>query len=579
VTRDVSTVILDALAEVGVTHIYGLPGDAINGLVDATRRHASIEFVTVRHEEAGAFAACAQAKLTGTIGVVAGTAGPGAIHLLNGLYDAKLDQAPMLAITGQVESPLIGGASHQEIDLQALFEDVSVFSETIVDVGQMPRMAHDAIREALTQRGVSHLVVPSNMALAKVPDAGGNLLLPPATVPAPDPDALEEASRLLNRAQAPTILLGIGARKAVDDVLALAETLGSPIIKTLRAKDLIPDDHPLVVGGLGLLGTSASVAAMDRTDVLLMVGTDFPYLDFYPEKAKVVQVDIEASHIGRRTEVDVPVVADAELAIADLLERVDRNDDRDHLETARADADDWARTMAKAEEDDAVPIRPQRLARSIREHCPRGSVFVVDTGAVTVWAARHLPVETGDRFILSAGLASMAFALPGAIGAKIAFPERNVVALTGDGGFSMLIGDLITAVDLELALTVVVFNNSRLGLIKMEQEEEGLPEFATQLRNPDFAQVARAMGAEGWRVENPADLSGALAGAIASPRPSVVDVVVNPGEITMPPKIEPGYVYRYAKAKVKEIIGKDDVAEPMEDIKDAMRQTIERVTG
>ena len=424
----------------GVTHIFGLPGDAINGLVDATRRHASIEFVTVRHEEGGAFAACAQAKLTGTIGVVAGTAGPGAIHLLNGLYDAKLDQAPMLAITGQVESPLIGGASHQEIDLQALFEDVSVFSETIVDVGQMPRMAHDAIREALTQRGVSHLVVPSNMALAKVPDAGGNLLLPPTTVPAPDPDALEEASRLLNRAQAPTILLGIGARKAVDNVLALAETLGSPIIKTLRAKDLIPDDHPLVVGGLGLLGTSASVAAMDRTDVLLMVGTDFPYLDFYPEKAKVVQVDIEASHIGRRTEVDVPVVADAELAIADLLERVDRNDDRGHLETARADADDWARTMAKAEEDDAVPIRPQRLARSIREHCPRGSVFVVDTGAVTVWAARHLPVETGDRFILSAGLASMAFALPGAIGAKIAFPERNVVALTGGGGFSMLIG-------------------------------------------------------------------------------------------------------------------------------------------
>lgn len=576
--RDVSTVMLDALAKAGVSHIFGTPGDAINGLVDATRRHDSIEFVTVRHEEAGAFAAGAQAKLTGSLGVVAGTAGPGAIHLLNGLYDAKLDGAPVLAITGQVESSLIGGAAHQEIDLQALFEDVAVFSETIVDVGQMPRMIHDAIREALTARGVSHIVVPSNLALANVPDSDQDLLLPPATRPLPDGSALERAALLLNEARAPTILVGIGARDAVDDLLLLAEALGAPIIKTLRAKDLIPDDHPLVIGGLGLLGSGASVSAMERTDVLLMVGTDFPYLDFYPKNAKVVQIDIEAMHIGRRTNVEVPVVADASLAVTALNERCDRHEMRDHLEKARAEADDWDASMATAEADDSVPIRPQRLARTIREHSPEGSVFVVDTGAVTVWAARHLPLTRGDRFILSASLASMAFALPGAIGAKVAFPERNVVALAGDGGFSMLVGDLMTAVDLGLAFTVVVFNNSKLGLIKMEQEEEGLPEYATALSNPDFAEVARAMGAEGWRVERPEELGPALTSAMAARGPAVVDVVVNAEELTMPPKISPGLVYRYAKAKVREIFGADDVADPIEDVKDALRQTFERVS-
>lgn len=576
--RDVSTVILDALAGVGVRHVFGIPGDAINGLVDAVRRHDSIEFVTVRHEEAGAFAASAHAKLTGTLGVVAGTAGPGAIHLLNGLYDAKLDRAPMLAITGQVESPLIGGASHQEIDLQALFEDVSVFSETIVDEGQMPRLIHDAIREALAARAVSHLVVPANMALAKVPETDRDLLLPPDTLPVPDEAALERAARLLNHSRAPTILMGIGARDAVADLLRLADDLGAPIIKTLRAKDLIPDAHPLVVGGLGLLGSAASVSAMQRTDVLLMVGTDFPYLDFYPEKAKVIQVDIAAGHIGRRTDVDVAIVADASLAISDLCSRIDRLDVRDHLERARTESGEWQASMAKSEADDSIPIRPQRLAKAVREHSPPGTVFVVDTGAVTVWAARHLAIAAGDRFILSSSLASMAFALPGAIGAKIAHPERNVVALAGDGGFSMLIGDLITAVDLDLAFTVVVFNNSKLGLIKMEQEEEGLPEYATELTNPDFAEVARAMGAEGWRVEHPEELDRALAASFASARPAVVDVVVNPEELTIPPKIEPGHVYRYAKAKIKEMVGGDDVAEPFEDVKDAVRQTIERIT-
>lgn len=577
-STDLSTLILDALAKVGVTHIFGIPGDAINGLVDATRRHETIDFVTVRHEEAGAFAAAAQAKLTGTLGVVAGTAGPGAIHLLNGLYDAKLDRAPMLAITGQVESPLIGGSSHQEVDLQALFEDVAVFSETVIDVGQMPGLVHDAIREALVNRGVSHLVLPADMALAAVPDTNREMSFPPETIPAPDDNALAEAARLLSDAEAPTLLVGIGARKAVAEVLQLSERLSAPIIKTLRAKDLIPDDHPRVIGGLGLLGSSASVAAIERTDVLLMIGTDFPYLEFYPEDATVVQIDIEASHIGRRTDVDVPLVADASLALQGLLDLIGPVEAREHLETARSDASDWRGSMALAEDDDAVPIRPQRLAKAIREHSPGGSVFVVDTGAVTVWAARHVPMLEGDRFILSSSLASMAFAMSGAIGAQIAYPDRNVVALAGDGGFSMLLGDLLTAVDLELPITTVVFNNSKLGLIKMEQEEEGLPEYATTLRNPDFAEVARAMGAQGWRVETPEELDSALAAAMATRGPSVVDVVVNPEEVTMPPKIEPGYVYRYAKAKAREILGGDDEASPLEDIKDAIRQTVERVT-
>ena len=553
--KDVSSVILETLASVGVRQIFGIPGDAINGLVDAIRRQDSIEFVTVRHEEAAAFAASAQAKLTGRLGVVVGTAGPGAAHLLNGLYDANLDSAPVLAITGQVESSLLGADAHQELDLQDLFGDVADFTETLVNPEQMPELIHAAVRTALGARAVSHLVIPSDLALAGVPNPDTSLVLPSGSQVRPADQDLDAAVGLIEEASAVTLLVGIGARDAVAEVLQLAERVNAPIIKTLRAKDLIPDEHPLVIGGLGLLGTEPAVHAIERTDLLIMIGTDFPYEDFYPESAKVIQIDVDRTHIGRRTHVDVGLVGESQESVQGLLSNLSAATDRRHLERAQSEMRDWWERMRDAEGDDSIPIRPQRVAAEIARAAGPGTIYLCDTGAVTVWAARNLRLQEGDRFTLSSNLASMAFALPGAIGAQFAYPDSRVVALAGDGGFSMLIGDLITAVTHHLPITVVVFNNSKLGLIQMEQEAEGMPEFATRLDNPDFAEVARAMGAEGHRVERPEELGPALAAAMASARPAVVDVVVNPEEITMPPRIEARFVLGYARAKLKEMVG------------------------
>ena len=576
-SQDVSSVILDTLASVGVKQIFGIPGDAINGLVDAVRRQDRIEFVTVRHEEAGAFAASAQAKLTGRLGVVVGTAGPGAVHLLNGLYDAKLDRAPVLAITGQVESSLLGSDSHQELDLQDLFRDVAAFTETLVNPAQMPELVHSAVRTALGRGAVSHLVIPSDLALAPVPDSRTSLFLPEGWHSRPCDADLEAAARLVAEASGITLLVGTGARQAVPDVLELAEKVKAPIIKTLRAKDLIPDDHPLVIGGLGLLGTEPAVEAVERTGLLIMIGTDFPYEDFYPKKAKTIQIDIDRTHLGRRTPIEVGLIGEAHESLRALIPLLEEATDTGHLEKAQDEMRSWDKHMADAENDDSVPIRPQRVAAEIARASKPGTIFLCDTGAVTVWGARNLTLKEGDRFTLSANLASMAFALPAAIGAQFAYPDSPVVALAGDGGFSMLIGDLITAVTYELPITVVVFNNSKLGLIQMEQEAEGLPEFATRLDNPNFAEVARAMGAEGFRVEQPDELGTALSAAMASPRPTVVDVVVNPEEITMPPRLEPRFVLGYARAKIKEIVGKGSKEPGLGPLEEPLKRLTDRL--
>lgn len=575
--KDASEVILETLAAVGVKQIFGIPGDAINGLVDAVRRQDVIEFVTVRHEEAGAFAAAAQAKLTGTLGVVAGTAGPGAIHLLNGLYDAKIDGAPVLAITGQVETANLGSSYHQEIDLQALFQEVAEFSETLVNPDQMPELIRSAVRSALTNRTVSHFVLPADMANATVKRTVETPILPPPSTGRPTVGDLSKAAKALNDADSPTILLGIGGSKAVDEVIEIAETLGAPIIKSLRAKDLIPDSHPLVIGGTGLLGTEPAVNAMDRTDLLFMVGTDFPYKDFYPTDARTIQLDIDPTTIGRRTPVHCGLVGDAEQTLIELRPMLVAREEKPHLEEARADMENWTERMNEIENDPSTPIRPQRVAAEISKHTKPGAIYLCDTGAVTVWGARNLKMKQGDRFTLSSGLASMAFALPAAIGAQFAYPDRQVVALTGDGGFSMLMGDLITAVSYKLPITVVIFNNSKLGLIKMEQEAEGLPEFATSLDNPDFAEVARSIGAKGWRVEDPEELEVAISSAIAHDGPSVVDAVVNPNEITMPPRIEAEFAFGYAKAKVKEMAGLGSSEPGVAPLSELVRRAIGRL--
>lgn len=573
-----STVILDALANAGVRRIFGIPGDAINGLVDAARRNESIDFITVRHEEAGAFAASAAAKLSGNLGAVAGTAGPGAIHLLNGLYDAKLDGAPIVALTGQVKTSLLGQESHQELDLLRLFDDVSCFNEVLVDPDQAADLIEAAIRSAVTERGVAHLNIPSDVALIDTGTTAHRVDSPPAIGQMiPDEEQLSLALDLLGGATSPSILVGIGAREAMTGVLELADAIGAPIIKSLRAKDLIPDSHPNVIGGLGLLGTEPSVDAIGRTDVLVMVGTDFPYEDFYPDNASVIQIDIDPRRIGRRTGVSAQLVGDATDTLRELNTRLVATPDKKHLAEARNQMRSWDQLQAKAESDDSVPIRPQRLAAEISNLTPPGTIFVCDTGAVTVWGARHLKMKPGDRFTLSSSLASMAFALPGAIGAQLAYPDRKVVALAGDGGFGMLMGDLMTAVSLDLPFTVVIFNNSKLGLIKMEQEAAGLPEFGTDLANPDFARVARAMGADGLRVEAPDEIAPALGKAISSSRPFVIDAVIDPNEMTIPPKIQAGFALNFAKAKAKELLQPGgSVKDTLGSVKDAAKRAFEK---
>lgn len=557
--RSVAEVVLDVLAEVGVRQIFGIPGDAINGLIDALRRQDAIRFIQVRHEETGALAASAQAKLTGGLAACVGTAGPGAVHLLNGLYDAKLDHAPVLALTGQVDTDLLGSDYHQEIDLYTLFKDPTVFNQTVVDPNQLPELIIHACQTALAESGPAHLSFPSNVVSAKVPDADRrHRVFGRGAETAPCEADLDRAAEILNRAPSIAILAGIGAREAAPAMVDLAEMLGAPIIKTLRAKDVIDDDHPLCVGGLGLLGTRAAVKAIEGCDALLMVGTDFPYHDFYPEKARAIQIDVDQRRLGQRFPIDVGLAGHAHLALRALCDRIKPKDDRSYLVAMQKEMATWRSHVAAEQASSDVPLKPQRVAAAISTLADDDAIFICDTGAVTVWGARHLDVRRDQRFTLSASLASMAFGLPGAIGAQLAYPDRQVIALAGDGGFSMLMADFLTAVKYELPITVVVFNNGKLGLIQMEQESQGFPEFETHLHNPDFAEFARLCGGDGARVLEPAELEPALTRALASEKPFVVDVSVNPEEVTMPPKIMARFALGYAVAKAKEFVGKGD---------------------
>ena len=556
---NVAETLLDILAEAGVRTMYGIPGDAINTLIDAVRRQDVIRFVQVRHEEAGAFAAAAHAKLTGELGVCVGTAGPGAIHLLNGLYDAKMDHAPVLAITGQVDTALVGSDYHQEVDLYTLFKDVAAFNQVVMTPAQMPSVAVHAVQTALSGRTVAHLSLPVDVAGAKVPDPGrrhepfrGHAQSVPCA------EDLERAAEVLNAADRVAILAGVGCRHAEAQLMRVSERLRAPIIKTLRAKDLFPDDHPQSAGYLGLLGTRPGVDAIEGCDALLLAGTDFPYHAFYPEDVPAVQIDVEATRLGKRYPVDVGLAGHAAPTLAALEALLDQKIDGAFIESIRASQAEWHEKMDAKETSEDVPLHPQAVARTVGELAAHDSIFLADTGAVTVWASRNLRLHGEQRFTLSSSLASMAFALPAAIGAQVAFPGRQVVALAGDGGFSMLMSDFATAVKYELPITVVVFNNHKLGLIQMEQEVQGFPEFQTHLHDIEFAAVARACGGEGRRVGTLPDLRGALGEAFASRRPWVVDVEINPEERTMPPRIELEQAVGFGVAKVKEFLGKGD---------------------
>lgn len=557
---NVAELVVASLADIGVKHLFGIPGDAINGLIDALRRESRVRFIQVRHEEAGAFAASATAKLTGRLAACTGTAGPGALHLLNGLYDAHKDRAPVLAITGQVETDELGHNYHQEVDLRRVFADVAAYNEVIESPAQAPRLIADACRIAVAQRTVAHLNIPNDVSAARVPENGAGCAAGPLQGPAAAPaGSLDAAAALIDRSERIVILAGTGCRHAGAELARLAQRVGAPIVLSLRAKDLLAEDHPHVIGGLGLLGGRPAVEAMRNCDCLLIAGSDFPYRAFLPEdEIPTIQIDRDPVQIGRRRSVEAALCGDAASVLAALAERVSSRQ-RSFLKPLLESRDRWYAELAAQEDASTNPIKPQRLAHVLGELLDDEAIVACDTGEVTAWAARHLRMHGGgQRFILSSGLASMGFALPAAIGAQLSYPGRQTVALCGDGGFGMLMADFLTAVKYELPITVVVFNNGKLGLIQAEQESRGYPVSEVELQNPDFAAYARLCGGEGIAVHEVQALQDALRRALASSAPAVVDVHIDPAELPMPPRIALGQVAGYATAKLKELLGRGD---------------------
>ena len=554
---NVCDALIDILSEYGVRYIFGIPGDAINDLLESIRKQDKIKFIHVMHEEAGAFAASAQAKLTGELAVCVGTAGPGAIHLLNGLYDAKMDQAPVLAITGQVETSLLGTSYQQEVNLLSLFSDVTIFNQAVLNPDQMPELAILACQAALAKNGVAHLNIPGNVAKEKVSDfKKKKQVIDHSARSIPVRDDIQSAAGLINKSQKPCILAGIGAKGAVKELVQLAETIKAPIIKALRGKDILPDDHPLTLGGIGALGTEPSYQAMKDCDLLVMVGSDFPFSEYYPDaEIPMIQIDRDSHHIGRRHVVSNPLAGDARLTLLELLPHLSPASDSAFLEKCQEDMKRWVKKQDEQELSDDYPIHPQALAHILSKLAEEDAVICCDTGAVTVWAARNFSIKGSQRFILSGDLASMAFALPAAIGTQLLYPKKQVIALCGDGGFAMLMCDFATAVKYKLPVKIFIFNNGKLGLIQMEQEARaGNPEFQTDLHNPDYSAFAEICGGKGYTITEYKELAPVIAEALKSDQPCIVNVFVNPEELTIPPKITMQEALNYGKAKIKEFL-------------------------
>ncbi|MFF5302371.1 thiamine pyrophosphate-dependent enzyme [Streptomyces sp. NPDC013161] len=578
--RTVARVIVDALSELGVRQVFGVVGDALNPLTDAIRTTDDVEWVGCRHEEAAAFAASAQSQLTDRLGVCMGTVGPGSVHLLNGLYDAAKSRTPVLAIAGQVPLSELGSDAFQEVDNDLLFRDVAVFRATITDPDQLPQLLETAVRNALGHKGVAVLTVPGDLGDRELHhDRPARFSLTTPTT-RPEASAVRRAAGLLSAADRITLLVGQGARAAREDVLALADRLAAPMVLTLKAKEGFEGDNPFQVGQTGLIGNPAAAGAMRSADTLLLLGTDFPYRDWYPEGRTVIQVDTEPAHIGRRVPVDLGLVGDVGATVRDLLNQLAAEPgelgdlggarDRGHLDEGRKRFLSWRESQARladpahdkslvgkvrsALDNREHGIRPEALAAAVDRSATDDAIFTSDTGMATVWLSRFVEMRGTRRLLGSYNLGSMANAMPQALGAQYLDRDRQVVAFCGDGGLSMLLGDLMTLKSYQLPVKLVVFDNRRLGMVKLEQEQAGLPEFGTVLDNPDFAAVATALGITGIRVTDPAVLDDAVRRAFATAGPVLLDVLTNPDEIAVPakPTVEQGW--GFAVAKMKELL-------------------------
>jgi pyruvate dehydrogenase (quinone) len=555
-------ILIDVLQEWGVDTVFGLPGDGINGIMESLRqRHETVRFIQVRHEEASAFMACAYAKFTGRLGVCLATSGPGGLHLLNGLYDAKLDGQPVLAITGMPYHDLIGTRTQQDVELDKVFADVAEYSVRIMGPTHVENVAHLACRTALLRRGVSHITFPVDLQEREIKAERSKRNIPGHTSDVlslsarlPHEGDLAQAADILNAGKRVAILAGRGALGAGAELEQVADTIGAPIVKALLGKAAVPDDSPFTTGTIGLLGTRPSQEAIEECDTLLMVGTSFPYIEFLPKpgKARGVQIEIDPTRIGLRYPVEVGLVGDSRRTLQALLPMLQRHDDRRFLEKAQAGMREWWQLVEERGSRPDVPMKPEVVAWELGKRLRDDAIVVSDSGTIATWWARHIPVKRGQMYSLSGTLASMANALPYAMAAQVAYPDRQVVAFVGDGGFSMLMAEFVNCVKYRLPIKVVVVKNNSLGMIKWEQMVFlGNPEYGCELQQIDFAAFARACGAVGLSTDKPDQCGSLLDEALATDGPVLLEAVVDPYTPPMPPKVTADQASKFAESLAK----------------------------
>lgn len=547
--KTVGDKLIERLIGWGVKCVFGLPGDGINGIFEALRtRQDEIQFIQVRHEEAAAFAACGYAKYTGGLGVCLATSGPGGVHLLNGLYDAKFDGQPVLAITGHTFHDLIGTHYQQDLDLTKLFMDVAAYNERVMGAHHVNSVVDSAVKTAIGKRTVAHITIPKDIQswdASETPESGMNIEhhsddIFASARPMPSDKLLERAAEVINAGSRVVIFVGRGAFGARNEVLELAERVGGPIVHALLGKGVIPDDSRYSTGGIGLLGTAPSSEAMHSCDTLVMIGTSFPYMEFLPKpgQAKCVQIDIDPSRIGLRYPATVGLLGCAREVLDALLPRIVRQEDRGFLEKSQENMAKWRQLLAERGTRPDKPLKPQVVTHHLNKYLHDDAIIACDTGTVTTWVARYVEMRGDMRFACSGMLATMAPALPYSVGAAVAYPGRQVVCVAGDGGFTMLMGEMATIKKYKLPVKIIIIKNNALGQIKWEQiVMEGNPEFGVELEPIDFSGVARAFGIPAFVLDDPAMADEVLRSAFAIPGPALIEAVVDPLEPPMPGQV------------------------------------------
>ena len=536
--------LISKLVSAGVERVYGVVGDSLNPVTDAIRLNGKIQWIHVRHEEVGAYAAGAEAQLTGKLAACGGSCGPGNLHLINGLFDAHRSNAPVLAIASHIPSSEIGTGYFQETHPEILFKECSHYCELISNPKQFGRVLQSAMQNAVGLGGVGVIVLPGDVAGLEMPPDGARSVVKRRPSARPGEKELAELAELINSSKKIAFFCGIGCADAHDELIALADKLKAPIGHSYRGKSFVEYDNPYDVGMNGLLGFGAAYDAIHECDLLLLLGTDFPFDKFLPTNPKIVQVDIRAGHLGRRSKLDLGIWGDVRETIRALLPMVDAKADRSFLDAMTSKHKEAVRRLNVYVNHIGThtPMHPEPVAAVLSEIAADDAIFTADTGMCNVWSGRYIRATKGRRLIGSFSHGSMANALPQAIGAQLAFPGRQVISMSGDGGLAMLMGDLLTVTQYNLPIKILVFNNSALGMVKLEMEVAGFPDFQTDLKNPNFAKLAEAIGIMGVRIENPADLSSRLKRALQHSGPALIDVVTDPNAVSLPSHIEPHMV-------------------------------------